>query len=110
MTALDRAGRMWRGLLLSRAAATCVRRRNALAFAPLPRPSTLYFDLQREAEEGSDQDDEGKDRQVLKRWCDGDRSDDVRRDEKLEAQKDASPEVSRYRRNAAGQPSVRRPV
>ena len=54
-----------------------------LHLASPPRPMTLDFHPQRDAQEGADQNDEPKDREVLDRGCDRDRANDIGGDQKL---------------------------
>jgi hypothetical protein len=51
----------------------------------LPGQAPLDFEVEREAQEGSDHDDTSKDANALKRRRGGDGADDVARDEKLES-------------------------
>ena len=64
-----------------------------LALPPLPRPAAFDFGLQREAQEGSDQDDYGEEAYARQGQGRGDGTDDVGADQQFEAQEDASAEV-----------------
>lgn len=55
----------------------------------LPRPATGELDLEREAQEGSHQDDHGQDTDARERRPDDDGPDDVTGHEQLEPEEDA---------------------
>src|SRR5215208_1211486 len=64
-----------------------------LHLASPPRPMTLDFHPQRDAQEGADENDKPEDREVLDRRRDRDRADDVGGNQKLQSQQNATPEV-----------------
>ena len=60
---------------------------------PLPRPSSLDFHLQREAEERPDQHDTGKNGQAADSWLHRNGVDDVGRDKELEPEQNGLAEA-----------------
>src|SRR5688500_15132054 len=66
--------------------------------ALLPRPAAVDLRLEREAQEGADDDDEAEHAEVLERRLHRHRADDVRGDEELEAEQDRAAEVEAVRR------------
>ena len=58
-----------------------------------PRRHAVHLDVQREAQEGPDQDDQPERRRALERLVDGDGQDDVGDDQDLEPEQDGAPQV-----------------
>lgn len=62
-------------------------------FLSLPRPPAVNLDLKREAEKSPDQYDPGKHQQALNCRLDGDRVDDIGRDQKFQTEQDRTAEA-----------------
>ena len=83
----DRAAARWRSRL------RFARGARSLGRLARPRQLAFYFELQRQAEKGADQNDESKHEHVLQRGRDDDGADDVARDEELQPEQNRAAKV-----------------
>src|ERR1700704_204203 len=65
----------------------------ALLDLRLPGPASVDFELQGDTEERPDEHDERQDARALEGWVNGDRPDDVGRDQELEPEEDRPPQA-----------------